>query len=75
VLWVYLESTLSWIRQLSSTSSNNVLGIESGLVTTMNFPHYSTMDTELSATEIQLLANLAAWTVMNNAAAFQSLYA
>jgi len=74
VLWVYLENTLSWSRQLSSTSANNVLAIESGLVTTMNFPHYSTKDTELSAPEIQLLANLAAWTVMNNAATFQSLY-
>lgn len=74
VLWVYLENTLSWSRELSSQSSNDVSAIESGLVTTMNFPHYSTMDTELTATEIQLLANLTAWTVMNNAAAFQSLY-
>ena len=75
VLWVYLENTLSWSKELSSESSNEESAIESGLVTTMNFPHYSTVDTELTATEIQLLANLAAWTVINNAATFLSLYA
>ena len=71
VLWVYLENTLSWSKQLQS----DVSSIESALVSQKNFPHYSTMDTELTPTEIQLLANLAAWTVINNAATFQSLYA
>jgi len=72
VLWVYLENTLSWSRQLQP----DVSSIESELVSPpTNFPHYNTMDTELTVTEIQLLANLAAWTVVNNAATFQSLYA
>jgi hypothetical protein len=71
VLWVYLENTVSWSNELSTEVSQ----IESELVTTMKFPHYSTVDTQLNPNEIQLLANLAAWTVINNAATFQSMYA
>lgn len=72
VLWVYLENTVKWSNELTKEVSL----IESGLVSgKMKFPHYSTADTELSPTEIQLLANLAAWTVINNSATFQSMYA
>lgn len=71
VLWVYLENTLSWSNQLSAAVSL----AESELVTSLKFPHYNTFtETELSPTEIQLLANLTAWTVMSNAAAFQAMY-
>lgn len=71
VLWVYLENTVSWSSELSSA----VLKIESDLVSLLKFPHYDTFaHTELTPTEISLLANLAAWTVMNNAAAFQAMY-
>ena len=72
VLWVYLENTVSWSNELSSAVSL----IESELVSTVKFPHYNTFSkTELTPTEIQLLANLTAWTVMNNAAAFEAMYA
>ncbi len=72
VLWVYLENTVGWSNELSSAVSP----IESELVSSVKFPHYNTFTkTELTATEIQLLANLTAWTVMTNAAAFQAMYA
>ena len=71
VLWVYLENTVAWSKELSSAVSL----IESELVSTVKFPHYNTFSkTELTPTEIQLLANLTAWTVMTNAAAFQAMY-
>jgi hypothetical protein len=72
VLWVYLENTVAWSKELSSAVSL----IESELVSTVKFPHYNTFTkTELTPTEIQLLANLTAWTVMTNAAKFQAMYA
>ncbi len=71
VLWVYLENTVAWSKELSSAVSL----IESELVSSVKFPHYNTFTkTELTATEIQLLANLTAWTVMTNAAKFQAMY-
>ena len=71
VLWVYLENTLSWSNELPA----DVLSIERELVASLNFPHYNTFtETELDPQEIHLLANLTAWTVMNNAAIFQSMY-
>lgn len=72
VLWVYLENTVAWSNELS----NAVSPIESELVSSVKFPHYNTFTkTELTPTEIQLLANLTAWTVMTNAATFQAMYA
>jgi hypothetical protein len=71
VLWVYLENTMSWSKQLQK----DVLQTESELVTKKKFPHYNTFTAiELDPQEINLLANLAAWTVMNNEAIFQSMY-
>jgi hypothetical protein len=71
VLWVYLENTLSWSNQLPAAVS----AIERELISSLNFPHYNTFtETELDPQEIHLLANLTAWTVMNNAAIFQSMY-
>ena len=71
VLWVYLENTLSWSKELPA----DVLSIERELVSSLNFPHYNTFtETELDPQEIHLLANLTAWTVFNNAALFQSMY-
>jgi hypothetical protein len=43
---------------------------------TNGFPNYSTLDTNLSATQINLLANLAAWSVneAERAQAFSQLF-
>ena len=70
VLWVYLESTATWSRQLSTEVGDT----ESQLVVSMGFPHYSTTTTQLTATESNLLANLTAWTVTRHADAFLAMY-
>jgi hypothetical protein len=62
VLWVYLERVQAWYNQLSP-DVQNFLGPFDSMVN--NFPHYSTLDTELSPTEINLLANLTAWVIVN----------
>jgi hypothetical protein len=41
---------------------------------TYGFPNYSTFTTDLSATQINLLSNLTAWSVQANAASFTALY-
>jgi hypothetical protein len=38
------------------------------------FPHYSTFDTELTVTEINLLANYTAWVIMTAQSEFASLF-
>ena len=42
---------------------------------TEHFPHYGTLDTERSPTEVNLLASLTAWTVLQNEAMFTALFA
>jgi hypothetical protein len=39
-----------------------------------NFPHYGTLDTELTATEINLLANFTAWVILSAQPAFTALF-
>ena len=39
-----------------------------------NFPHYGTLDTELTATEINLLANFTAWVILSAPTAFTALF-
>jgi hypothetical protein len=70
VLWVYLENTLAWSSQLSA----EVADIEAQLVSQKGFPHYGTFDTQLTPTEVNLLANLAAWTVTSNQGLFTAMY-
>jgi hypothetical protein len=71
VLWVYLENTVAWSKELATA----VRRIESKLVTHKKFPHYNTfLDTELTPNEIHLLANLTAWTVISHAEVFQAMY-
>jgi hypothetical protein len=62
VLWVYLERVQAWYDQLPP-DVQNFLGPFDTMVN--NFPHYGTLDTELSPTEINLLANLTAWVIVN----------
>jgi len=76
VLWVYLENTVTWSSSLSTAGElTSVSLIESELVSTKKFPHYNTFrDTQLKPNEINLLANLTAWTVMSNAETFRTMY-
>ena len=71
VLWTYLERSRFWYEQLSS-DVQNILGPFDNM--RGNFPHYSTFDTELTATEINLLANYTAWVIMTAQSEFVSLF-
>jgi hypothetical protein len=58
VLWVYTNFTQAWFDKLSPDVQQLFDGKD-----LQDFPHYSTVDTELSATQVNLLANLTAWCV------------
>ncbi|HSX59264.1 MAG TPA: hypothetical protein VLF18_03590, partial [Tahibacter sp.] len=76
VVWVYLNYASDWgnlfadnqpVQQLiASEVQNNV------------FPHYNTLTTELSATQINLLAHFTSWSLVNadtNTKVFSNLFA
>jgi hypothetical protein len=73
VLWVYLEHAADWYERLGIAEK---LEVDAQTVLA-GFPHYSTFDTELSPTQINLLANLVAWSVVNpsSVAKFTLLFA
>jgi hypothetical protein len=71
VLWVYLERVQAWYQQLSS-EVQNILGPFDNMMN--NFPHYSTFDTELTPTEINLLANFTAWVILSAPNTFMALF-
>lgn len=71
VLWVYLERVKAWYDQLPA-AVQSILGPFDSMAN--NFPHYGTFSTQLSATQINLLANLTSWTVMNAQSQFQARF-
>jgi hypothetical protein len=71
VLWVYLERVHAWYQQLSP-EVQHMLGPFDHMLN--DFPHYSTFDTELTATEINLLANFTAWVILSAQPAFTALF-
>jgi hypothetical protein len=71
VLWVYLERVHAWYQQLSP-EVQNMLGPFDHMLN--SFPHYGTLDTELTATEINLLANFTAWVILSAPTAFTALF-
>ena len=71
VLWTYLERARSWYDQLA-LEVQNVLGPFDNMLG--GFPHYSTFDTELTATEVNLLAYYTAWVIMTTQSKFASLF-
>ena len=75
VLWVYNNPVRDWYRRLSP-EVQQILG-DFGDPTAFNgFPNYSTLNTDLDATQINLLASLSAWVVGNedNADLFREMY-
>jgi hypothetical protein len=62
VVWCYLSMVTAWQSQFQNNPA--VAAIVAKLVSEMNFPHYSTVDTSLSATEVNLIAALTAWCVV-----------
>ncbi|HEX6199247.1 MAG TPA: hypothetical protein VF150_03205, partial [Thermoanaerobaculia bacterium] len=75
VLWVYTARVRDWYDALSP-DVQAVLGSFDDPASFHSFPHYPTFDTDLTATEVNLLSSLTAWTVAGdeNRAAFEALY-
>jgi hypothetical protein len=61
VVWNYLGYVGNWAALFDHNKP--VQAIIEAERATKGFPNYSTLDTNLSATQINLLANLAAWSV------------
>ena len=61
VVWNYLGFVGKWAALFDNNKSVQAI-VETERVTN-NFPNYSTLKTDLSATQINLLANLTAWSV------------
>jgi hypothetical protein len=74
VLWVYLGRVADWYDALRP-EVRALLGPFDQPDSFAAFPHYSTGRTELSATEINLMAHLTAWCIGSEADRFRSLYA
>src|SRR4051812_26215812 len=74
VVWSYLGYVGKWAAVFDHNKSvQAIIGAERA---TKGFPHYSTLDTNLSATQINLLANLTAWNVYEaeRSGAFSQLF-
>ncbi len=75
MLWVYTTRVRDWFDALSP-QVQTLMGDFDDPSSFHSFPHYPTFDTDLSPTEINLLASLGAWTVAadENKAAFEALF-
>ena len=62
IVWVYLDYASDWAAQFAGNTPVQTL-VASELATNQ-FPHYSTLSTELTATQINLLAHLSSWAVV-----------
>jgi hypothetical protein len=62
VLWVYNNRVRDWYQRLSP-EVQEILGDFDDPESFSGFPHYSTFNTALNATQINLLASLSAWVV------------
>jgi hypothetical protein len=75
VLWVYNNRVRDWYDVLSP-AVRAILGNFGDPDSFKGFPHYSTFDTRLDPTEVNLLASLSAWVVASggNADLFRAMY-
>jgi len=71
VLWMYLGMAQNWRKEITAERVKLSLDAETTL---HNFPHYSTLKTELSPTQVNFLANLTAWTMLQNSDAVTALF-
>ncbi|HXO20590.1 MAG TPA: hypothetical protein VOA87_11785, partial [Thermoanaerobaculia bacterium] len=62
ILWVYLSRVQAWYDALPP-AVQAILGSFDDPTSFNSFPNYGTFDLDLSATEINLLASLTAWTL------------
>ncbi|WP_420139840.1 hypothetical protein [Sphingomonas sp.] len=71
LVWTYLAYASSWFDSISDNWVRGLVDVEQDVY---GFPNYDTFNTELSATQVNLLSNLTSWSVRANAPTFQALY-
>jgi hypothetical protein len=64
VVWCYLSAASAWTNLFQNNPA--VSAIIANVVAENKFPHYSTFDTSLSATQVNLLSGLTAWCVVSS---------
>lgn len=75
IVWVYLNYATDWAAQFDSNAPVQQL-ITSELANS-RFPNYSTLDTQITATQVNLMAHLTSWsfvTAEQNGQVFSSLF-
>ena len=73
VTWNYLSMATTWVAQLPSSIQADLAEGDSGPY--KGFPHYSTSDISLTASQVNLLANMATWVVEHNQEAYTEVFA
>lgn len=76
IVWVYLNYASDWAAQFAN--NQQVQQLVASEVSTNGFPHYSTLSTQLSATQINLLAHFTSWSLVTadqSSGVFSSLFA
>ncbi|WP_395787956.1 hypothetical protein [Aquimonas sp.] len=63
VVWVYLNYASNWASQFANNPA--VQSLVASELQSQQFPHYNTLSTELSATQINLLAHFSSWAVVS----------
>ena len=63
MLWCHLNIVSAWEDQFKNNPA--VAALVSSAISTMHFPNYRTLDTRLTATEVNLLAALTSWCVVS----------
>lgn len=71
MLWMYLGMAQNWRNEI--TAERVKLSLDEEMLL-HKFPHYSTLKTELSPTQVNFLANLTAWTMLQNSDAVTALF-
>ncbi|MGM9484619.1 hypothetical protein ACS5PN_25720 [Roseateles sp. NT4] len=75
IVWVYLNYATDWAAQFDSNAAVQQL-IASELANS-RFPNYSTLDTQITATQVNLMAHLTSWSVVtaeHDGQVFSSLF-
>jgi len=62
VVWCHLNYVSAWFDLFNGNS--DVANFITNDVTQNNFPNYATVNTNLSATQVNLMSNLAAWSIV-----------
>jgi len=72
VVFCYLNMVEDWYHLFDNNPT--VQQLISSYITQYSFPNYDLLDTDLSATQTNLMANFTAWNVVSNSAIFTKLF-